>query len=101
MTDGTNSIERDAYEWVLSQPKIRVVNALHPDLVKFENRGQHCLCIGFDCGYATGSNKIVDLLEDESLFGFYGIEKLMNDMIRAFENDTSVKELIEGAGLVI
>lgn len=101
MTDGTNSIERDAYEWVLSQPKIRVVNALHPDLVKFENRGQHCLCIGFDCGYATGSNKIVDLLEDESLFGFYGIEKLMTDMISAFENETSVKELIEGAGLVI
>ena len=102
MTDEPKSIEKEAYEYIRnSQKQIRIVNAVHPDLVKFENRDRQYLCVGFDCGYATGSKNVLDILEDESFFGFYGIERLMDGMINAFRNSGDLKEMIKEAGLVI
>ena len=102
MTDEPKSIEKEAYEYIRnSQKQIRIVNAVHPDLVKFENRDRQYLCVGFDCGYATGSKNVLDILEDESFFGFYGIERMMDGMINAFRNSGDLKEMIKEAGLVI
>lgn len=102
MTDEPKAIEREAYEYIRDNEKeVRIVNAVHPDLVKFENRDRKYLCIGFDCGYATGSEKVIDIMEDEFLFGYYGVERLMEKMISAYRNSGDIKEMIKEAGLII
>lgn len=102
MTDEPKKIENSAYEFIKNHhSEIRIINAVHPDLVKFENRDEKCLCIGFDCGYATDSDKIVDIMEDEFLFGFYGVEQLMEKMMDAYVNGGNIKEMIQEAGLII
>ncbi len=102
MTDEPKTIENEAYEFIRNtQKQVRIVNAVHPDLVKFENRDRQYLCIGFDCGYATGSDKVVDIMDDEYLFGFYGLIALMERMTDAYENNGDIKEMIKEAGLII
>lgn len=103
LTDQIKSIEKDAYEYLLEKhSQVEIVNAVHPTMVQHNFRNQeNYLCIGFDCGYATGSDKVYNLLLDERLFGYYGIEKLMEGMINAFTGTSDVKELIEEAHLIV
>ena len=102
MTDEPKAIEKEAYDYIReTQKQIRIVNAVHPDLVKYENRDRQYLCIGFDCGYATGSEKVIDMMDDEFLFGFYGVEILMEKMIDAYHSSGNIKEMIKEAGLII
>lgn len=103
MTDTIKGIEKPAYEYIVENYKnVTVVNAVHPELVKDEyQNNENYLCIGFDCGYATDSNKVMNIMLDEGLFGYYGVEKMMEGMMKAFEHGTDVKELIEEAHLII
>ena len=59
------------------------------------------LCIGFDCGYMTASQKVVNIIEDEGMFGYYGIVRLMELMKDAYNSDADVNEIISKAGLII
>lgn len=102
MTDDVKSIEKDAYEYITEHYKeIQVTNAVHHDMVKHENEDRDYLCIGFDCGYATNAKRVVDLKEDETLFGFYGIKELMSMMVKAYENQVNLHDIIEEAGLIV
>ena len=102
MVDGFYEFEKEACEFIRNNKKeIRIVNALHPDLVKYENKDKEYLCIGFDCGYATGADKVVNIMDDEFLFGFYGVEKLMGNLIEAFEASSGIEEMIKEAKLII
>ena len=102
MTDDVKSIEKDAYEYITQNFKdIQVINAIHHDMVKRENENLDYLCIGFDCAYATDAKRVVDLKEDESLFGFYGIKELMSMMVKAYTNPVNLHDIIEEAGLIV
>ncbi|WP_352400762.1 nitrogenase component 1 [Anaerotignum sp.] len=100
MTDDIKPFDKEAYEYLLKNHKeVEILNALHHDMAKTEDRNSDFLCIGFNCAYATGAKNVVNIIEDESLFGFYGVKKLMEMLIEA--NEVDLKEVIEGAGLVI
>ena len=102
MTDEVKSIEKEAYEYVTQNYKeIKAINAIHHDMVKQEKEDMVYLCIGFDCGYATDAKRVVDLKEDESLFGFHGIKELMRMMMKAFTNEVNLRDIIEEAGLIV
>ena len=102
MTDEVKSIEKEAYEYVTQNYKeIKAINAIHHDMVKQEKEDMDYLCIGFDCGYATDAKRVVDLKEDESLFGFHGIKELMRMMMKAFTNEVNLRDIIEEAGLIV
>ncbi len=60
-----------------------------------------CLCIGFDCGYMTKSKHVVVQMDDEGLYGFYGIKMLMKQVLWAFKNEIDVNSEINSAGLVV
>lgn len=75
------AFEKADREWVLENyPDIHVVNAAHPELVKYELRGKDCICVGFDVGYMTMSEHTSSLMEDQGLFGFDGIVRLMKEI---------------------
>ena len=102
MTDGVKSIEKAAYETIKANyPQVEIVNAVHHDMVRNPIREGGYLCIGFDCAYATGSQKVVNLMEDESLFGYDGVKKLMAMLVEANEAQADLKEIIEEAKLII
>ncbi len=100
--DGVSDFEKSSCQYLMEKiPDLKIINVLHPDSVKFENMMTECICIGFSGGYLTKSLHVVDLMEDEYLYGFWGIEKLMKKMIKAFETKTDVNKIIEGAKLIV
>ena len=82
-------------------PDIKIISALHPDSIKMENKMPECICIGFSGGYLTESEHVVDLMEDEYLYGFWGIEQLMKKMEYAVTHKTDVNKIISGAKLIV
>lgn len=94
--------EKQSYTYILDNYKeVEIVNALHHNMTKRYKTDEEFLCIGFDCAYATKSNHIVNIMQDEDLFGYYGIEQLMKLMVEANEKTSDLLEIIEKAGLVI
>ena len=102
-SENVPSFEKESFTWLQENyPKIEVANPLHYDSPKFEYyRLADSLCIGFDCGYMTGSKNVVDIMEDESLFGFDGVKRLMEKMRSAYTVTADVSEMIREAKLVI
>ena len=82
-------------------PDILVENPLAHEAVTFPFEGEQYLCIGFDCGYMTGSDKVVNIMEDEGLYGYSGICRLMDMLVEAYIGKANVQEMIKEAGLII
>lgn len=102
MTDGVKAIEKTAAEYVKIQyPEVEIVNAVHHDMANAPIRDGGYLCIGFDCAYATGSEKVLNIMEDESLFGYYGVERLLELLVEAYEGQSDLYKMIEEAKLII
>ncbi len=100
--DGVSDFEKESYNYLKQNVSdLKIIEALHPDSVKFENKLEDCLCIGFSGGYLTKSIHVVDLMEDEHLYGFWGTQKLMEKLVSAYKSITDVNKIIEGAKLVV
>ncbi|MEY8355780.1 nitrogenase component 1 [Lachnospiraceae bacterium 54-53] len=102
MADEVKVFEKASYRFIVdNHPEVEIVNALHHDMAKSVWKGRESLCIGFVSGYATGSGRVVNLMDDEYMFGFYGITKLMGMMEKAYLEASNLQVMIEEAGLVI
>ncbi|MCR4821546.1 MAG: nitrogenase component 1 [Treponema sp.] len=100
--DGVLEFEKEKCQWLLEKiPDLKIIPALHPDGIKFENKLEECLCIGFTGGYLTKSIHVVDQMEDEHLYGFWGVEQLMDKILYAFSHTTDVNKIIAGAKLIV
>lgn len=100
--DAVPEFEKEACEKILSKiPDLMIIDALHHDSVKFEHVNEECLSIGFSVGYLTKSKHVIDLMEDETLYGFYGVERLMEMLVKAYEHENSADDLIIKAGIVV
>ena len=94
--------EKEVYDFIIKNyPEVEIVNALHHEMAHIPIRQKEYLCIGIDCAYATKAKKVVNIMEDEALFGFFGITELMRMIVEANERDSDLKEMIEGAKLII
>lgn len=100
--DGIAGHEKKNHEQLIKLvPDIQIVNPIHHNAVKFGHEGDHHLCIGFDCGYMTGSKKVANLMQDEGLYGYDGICRLMDMLVEAYHRDADVKTMIKEAKLII
>ena len=101
-SDGIPAFEQENYEKLMELvPDLLLVNPLHHDSVKFGLTDKDFLCIGFDCGYITASDKVANLMEDDYMYGYDGVCRLMDMLIAAFNEKADVSEMIEKAGLII
>lgn len=101
-SDGIPAFEKESYEKLIELvPDLLLVNPLHHDSVKFELTDRNYLCIGFDCGYITSSDKVANLMEDDFMYGYDGTCRLMDMLISAYHEKADVSEMIEKAGLII
>ena len=100
--DGIAGHEKVNHEKLLELvPNVQIINPIHHNAVKFGHEGDYHLCIGFDCGYMTGSKKVVNLMQDEGLYGYDGICRLMDMLIDAYHGDANVETMIKEAKLII
>lgn len=102
MIDSVKALEKEVYDFIIKNyPEVEIVNALHHEMAHIPIRQEEYLCIGIDCAYATKAKKVVNIMEDEALFGFFGISELMRMIVEANGQDSDLKEMIEGAKLII
>ncbi len=95
-------IDRQAFEKLRAHaPGARVIQPEHTDMVRFKNRMEDAVAIGFDAAYITGSRHIVNLSGDAGMFGYFGVSRLMEMIRQASAQEADLKTLIEEYGVVI
>lgn len=63
---------------------IYVIKSLDYNVIKGLNLGDELIAIGFDSAYTLKAKHFVDIKHDETLYGFYGVKKLMQLIREAF-----------------
>lgn len=102
MVDEVKPFDKEPYNYIIENYKnIKIVNAVHHNMTVHKNKENKYLCIGFGCGYATNSKHVVNLMEDETLFGFHGVKELMRMLSEAKSVEIDLQEMIGEAKLII
>lgn len=100
--DGVAGHEKENHKKLLElNPGILVENPMSHNAVRFPYEGEPYLCIGFDCGYMTGSDRVVNVMQDEGLYGYDGLCRMMDLIAEAFLGGLDVKTMIREAKLII
>ena len=92
-------IDQQGYAGICGCAKI--IQPEHPEMIQFKNRMPEAIAIGFDAGYISGSKHLVDLSGDQTMFGYYGVGKLMRLLREALEKEEDLKKMIDDYGVVI
>ncbi len=101
-TDGIAGHEKESHEKLLEiNPNVLIENPLSHNAVRFPHEGEPYLCIGFDCGYMTGSDKVANIMQDEGLYGYDGLIRIMDALVAAFRGGSDVNTMIKEAKLII
>jgi hypothetical protein len=101
--DGVPPFEKEAFSWLQENaPSVEIINPMHHDAPKNTfPQLRNSISLGVDSAYATGTDHIVDLQEDNDLFGFDGIVRLMEIISKAAVETADIKDKIREAKLVI
>ncbi len=94
--------DRMHYEWVTKEhPEVEIVQPMHHKSVLQENKMPNSIAIGVDGAYLAGSDYVVDLFNDETMYGFHGLECLMNKLEHALDQKVDLESMIHEYGLVV
>lgn len=100
--DEVAAFEKDSFEWLRENaPHVEIIEAAHHNRVNRVEEEQDCIAIGYNAAYILKAKHVVDLIQDETMFGYSGIRKLMDKMIRAYVEPMSLREMIDREGLVV
>lgn len=95
-------IERESCQWLLDNASsVKILQPEHPRSPLVHGCDRECLAIGFEGAYLTGARYVVDIANDESLYGYQGIEKLMHKLLVASRARGDLRSLIKRYGLVV
>lgn len=95
-------IDKKDYEWVVREhPEIEIVQSQHHNTVLRENQIPESIAIGVDGAYLAGSKYVVDLFDDEGMYGYHGVCCLMEKLERALEQPVDLENMIHEYGLVV
>ena len=96
------AIEKASLDWIASNaPGVRVVLPEHHRAPTIRRQDQEILSIGFEAAYLTGARHVAYFVNDETLYGYHGIRKLMDMMVKASKEDTDLLKMINDYGLVV
>ena len=94
--------ESEAWKNIVQMcPHIQVMTPQNPKTMMRTEDIKNTFSIGFEGAYITQSKYVLDLFNDEGMFGYYGVIKLMKMMRECYENPVELKELIDSYGLVV
>jgi len=103
IADGIPAFEKDAFDWLMEhRPDLEILDPLHHLAAKYaEHEYGQTLCIGTEAALITGSDKIVNLQEDNGLVCFDGAIELCSLIEEACNTSRNVMNLIKEANLVV
>lgn len=100
--DDVVSFEKESFEWLKENaPQVEIISALNHNRINRVEEEQDCIAIGYNAAYIEKSKHVVDLIQDEHMFGYRGIVKLMDMMTKCYLEPMALKEIIEKYGLVV
>ena len=100
--DDVVSFEKESFEWLKANaPQVEIISALNHNRINRVEEEQDCIAIGYNAAYIEKSKHVVDLIQDEHMFGYRGIVKLMDMMTKCYLEPMALKEIIEKYGLVV
>lgn len=101
MADGVGSDQAGLMRLNEQYPIVRISQPQHHETVLFNNRQPDVLAVGFDAGYITGARHVAGLVNDEGMFGFHGVGRLMDMLLAAYQEPADLEEMIASYGLVV
>lgn len=95
-------IDEEGYGQVCdSSTTVRIIQPQHANTIRFAHRIEDAIAIGFDAAYITGSCHIVDIMNDQRMFGYNGIVNLMKKMREALTSKADLKSMLLDYGVVV
>jgi nitrogenase molybdenum-iron protein alpha/beta subunit len=83
-------------KWLeINRPQVLIFKSQSYKLAMDTVFERECIAIGFDIAYTVQSNHFVDILHDESFYGFEGIRKLMMMICEAYDSMTNWEQIKE------
>lgn len=95
-------VDRDAFEWLHeAHPEINVIQPQHARLIDFDHPSPEAVAIGFDAAYIAGTSRVVPVTNDDGMFGYGGVVRLMRRMIDAAAHPADLRQMIDDYGVVL
>jgi nitrogenase molybdenum-iron protein alpha/beta subunit len=101
--DKLSQFEQDSKEWLKAHaPHVTIYPAQHHKMIKRDQlSGLSDLAIGYNAGYMSGAKSVVNLVYDETMFGYQGVCKLMEKIEEAYLHPKDLQTMINAYGLVV
>lgn len=94
--------DKGNYEWLCANhPEVEIVQPQHHKAVLREDGMPDSIAMGVDGAYHTGSRYVVDVFADEGMYGYKGLEIVMNKLEHALDKEVNLEEMVHEYGLVV
>lgn len=96
------TFDQEAISWLQENcPEVEIIQADHPRMNIRETNEAYALSIGEEAAYLSNSRFVADISADEGMFGFNGVELLMNSIAEAMKEKADIRKLIEEYGGIV
>lgn len=93
--------EDEDYRWFTENTDIPIIKVNGADMVnKWKTNGEG-IAIGMEAAYVTGSEHVVVMFQDEEMYGYHGVCRLMKMLCDCLEEKTDLEQTIQRIGLVV
>ena len=94
--------DRAACQWLCeNHPEVLILQPQHVNVIDFAHRSPEAVAIGFDAAYLAGASRVVPIVNDAGMFGYWGIAALMRSLREEAAHPQDLKQLIDDYGVVI
>ena len=94
--------DRAACQWLCeNHPEVLILQPQHINVIDFAHRSPDAVAIGFDAAYLAGTSRVVSIVNDAGMFGYWGIAALMRSLREEAAHPQDLKQLIDDYGVVI
>lgn len=94
-------MEKPYMEKLAKFEDIQFLQTQHYNTILFRHRNREAVGIGLDAAYIAGTDHVLNIINDEELYGYDGIIRLMELIEDAVLRPTSLEAIIKDYGLVI
>lgn len=94
--------DKEDFEWVRqNHPEVELMQPQNPKASLSRQYAEDGLAIGYSAAYLSGVSHVVDITMQHGLYGYQGLNELLDMMCTAAENESDLKGLLENAVLVV
>ncbi len=94
--------DKESFEFLCEKyTEVKISQPRHHKSAVRNNKEKNTIAIGFEGAYLRESDYVVDLSQDEGMYGFYGVRRLMSMLEKSIEKKADLRKMIEEYGAVV